>query len=107
MSQSELRISWLPPDYPNGDVINYNVVVDDDVTIDVGLEQSHVLDDLQPYKLVVCWLELVLFLNTVLITVYKKYHELMAKALSKKKTLYNYLLSLTVITLLKNIRNPH
>ena len=51
ISQSELRISWLPPDYPNGDVINYNVVVDDDVTIDVGLEQSHVLDELQPYKL--------------------------------------------------------
>ena len=50
LSPSTLRVSWLPPIQPNGQIVAYNVIIDD-ITIHTNLTEAsaYVINDLRPY----------------------------------------------------------
>ena len=50
LSSSQLRVSWLSPSQPNGDIVAYNVIIDN-VTIYTNSSEAsaYVIDDLRPY----------------------------------------------------------
>jgi len=51
MSDTAIRVSWVPPLTPNGDIIAYNVFMDGSriEEINTTLPGSHVIYDLVPY----------------------------------------------------------
>ena len=52
LSESELRVSWLAPKKPNGQITAYNVIIEDrKIYTNQTIPSSIVLDDLEPYTI--------------------------------------------------------
>ncbi|XP_055957020.1 usherin [Patella vulgata] len=50
ISETALRVSWSAPSQPNGDIINYNIYIDDRIiSTNMSTPSSIIVNDLQPF----------------------------------------------------------
>lgn len=52
LSASELRVSWLEPDKPNGKIKEYNIIIDDrTIYTELSEPSSYIVRELRPYTI--------------------------------------------------------